>query len=188
MSGNSCAKAIKPINSAEYTKDKEDKEDKSNNEKACGHTYKMPKWQAACIGYDEHVTPTNSKEYAEPKEEPKDHAATTVSKKHIETGPKKQVMLTEPKGHTKPKKHAAPMDYMDCIPGINMMAMAAMSPDYFFLHAKPIAEHSYCQVETIGIRNAIMKATLIGLLVGTGLDHQQASMIVDRWHDSIKVS
>lgn len=71
--------------------------------------------------------------------------------------------------------------HRDSMSGINKVNMVMMGPTYFYMHAEPITEYSFRQIQIVGIREAIKEATLLGLLVGMGFDHEQAYVIVDKW-------
>lgn len=156
-----CGKVYKPMSVHEYMESKEQKGESNAYVGHVGHiSYAGSKGKGVHAGNTWNEEQTMQSESA-------DHEEIKKSK--------------ESQGFAKTKEIMQPID---CMPGVNKVAIAMMSSAYFRMHAEPITEYSCVESKSIGTRNAIMKATLLGLLVGMGFNHEQAHLILDRWEKS----
>jgi hypothetical protein len=202
------------MNYADYMADINQYHGKGNMESS-GHTYAVPKWHYSYTGYDEfavcggHQPPppqiSPSKGHAKPMGA-KPTTENICKKQPVPTNPKKCVTPSGPKTSpgkkphcyvggpppAKPKKPSAASakcgesDGHDCLPGLNMMDLTMASPAYFYMHAKSLVEYGCTQSVTLGIRNAMLEAVLLGILVGMGFAHDQAYTIIEKWRKTNK--
>lgn len=175
-----CGKENKPMSLKEYMQDMKDTEPKGHMKVYTGNTeskeHIVKPWHAGFAGGHTAHAGLKAPKWQVGSAGPKEQAGPTIPVEQGPPVPKEKEVSAEFKGAVK---------HLDCMPGLNMVAMAMISPTYFWMHAEPITEYSCVQAKTVGTRNAMMEAALLGLLVGMGCDHEQAHMIMDRWKKNL---